>query len=219
MAELKDYSKGSDTTGTQWTTLWFAVREILKHRPACILECGTGASTIVLASAVKKLKAEDPSYDGHIVSMESVKEWYDTAQGCLPEKYRDVVEIVLGPREKYEIGMFRGYLHGNIPRKSYDFVFLDGPSFADEKGSAFCADVLRVLEFTEAPVVRGVIDGRTSSGFVLQTMFGVPAARYFLPNMAGVFEIETAALRSDHTSTDFGSTVMGRLYLKHRSRR
>ena len=29
--------------------------------------------------------------------------------------------------------MFRGLIHGNIPHRNYDFVFLDGPSFKDEE--------------------------------------------------------------------------------------
>ena len=31
------------------------------------------------------------------------------------KKYKDIVEIRLEEREKFEYGMFRGYCHSNIP--------------------------------------------------------------------------------------------------------
>ena len=40
--EIAEYAKASQTTGTKFPTLWRAVRLILRHRPALILEAGTG---------------------------------------------------------------------------------------------------------------------------------------------------------------------------------
>ncbi|MDQ2094284.1 hypothetical protein [Rhodalgimonas zhirmunskyi] len=212
--ELRAYAKGSDTTGTQWITLWFAVDGILKHKPRLILESGTGASTIVLASAVQKLRSEDPSYDGRIVSMESVEEWYLIARDNLPETYADTVEIIHGPRKIYNWALFRGYIHDNIPDLPFDFFFLDGPAFQDEFGSTFCADVLFVAEDSPHDILRGVIDGRASSAFVLQTLLGTRAARFFLSNMAGRFAFAPARLRRDFKTTEFRADIRGRLRLK-----
>lgn len=145
---LTRYVKGSTTTGTQPITMWLAVKCILRNRPRWILESGTGSSTLVLAAAVKRLRRDVPGYDGRIVSMESVPDWLATAEANLPEDCRDVVEIVLGPREKFEMAMFRGYVHGNIPQHDYDFVLLDGPQFWDDRGLAFCADVFRAMELS-----------------------------------------------------------------------
>ncbi len=104
--EIEDYSRKSDTTGTKYATLWRAVSIILAERPATILECGTGLSTIVLGAAVKQLRARFPDYRGRIVSMESMEVWYNIARQNLPEKYADVVELVLGPRQKDEFLFF-----------------------------------------------------------------------------------------------------------------
>ena len=52
--ELKAYANDSDTTGTQWITLYLAIKGIMRHKPAHILESGTGSSTLVLASLVQK---------------------------------------------------------------------------------------------------------------------------------------------------------------------
>ncbi len=213
VAELATYSKGSDTTGTQWITLWFAVSGILKQKPAHILESGTGSSTLVLAATVHRLKRENPDYDGRITSMESVKEWYDIASVNLPEKYRDVVEIVLGPREKFEMGFFRGFIHSNIPKHDYSFVLLDAPKFWDENGVAFCADMFKVMDLSDAPVIHGVVDGRASSVLVLQTLFGTGAARYYHSLFAARFSIPRIHFRDTafNTPKDFSCSPSGRL--------
>ena len=211
--EIADYSTKSNTTGTKFPTLWRAVRIILSEKPTHILECGTGLSTIVLTAAVKKLKSRDPAYDGHITSMESVEEWFDIATKNLPDKYSDVVDIVLGPREKYEFLFFRGYRHSNIPPKDYDFVFLDGPSYNDEYGSAFCADVFHVIETSSAPVVRGVIDTRVSSVYVLQKVFGTSAVRYFPFARTSDFRVKPMPFRVNLTSRKFRANLLGGLSL------
>lgn len=214
--ELQEYFKGSTTTGTQAITLWFAVREILKHKPKWILECGTGASTIVLSLAVEKLKTTDPSYTGKIISMESVEEWFNLATSNLPKSHRNNVEIIYGPREKYEISMFRGYIHSNIPPHPYDFVFLDGPNFDDENGSTFCADALYVLKQNWTEKVIGVFDARVSSAFVLQTLFGRSAIKYFVPSLAGTFYLKNRKDFERFVSTDFRNTISGRVFLRNR---
>jgi hypothetical protein len=214
LPELRNYAKSSDTTGTQWITLWFAVEGILKYKPRLILESGTGASTIVLAAAVHKLRSEDSSYDGRIVSMESIEKWHLIACNNLPAKYADAVEIIYGPRKIYNWAMFRGYIHDNIPDLPYDFFFLDGPAYADEFGSSFCADVLSVAENSPHNVLRGVIDGRASSAFVLQTLLGTRVARFFLSNLACRFTFAPSRLRREIKTTDFRANVMGRLRLK-----
>lgn len=216
-ADLKRYAKGSTTTGTQAITMWMAVKRILKHRPNWILESGTGSSTLILAAAVHRLRREDPAYQGRIISMESVAEWHATAEANLPDSCRDVVEIVLGPREKFEIAMFRGFIHGNIPPHDYDFVLLDGPKFWDDRGLAFCADVFRAMELSQAPVIHGVVDGRASSVMVIQTIFGTAAARYWHFRYAAGFSLPKIDFTDADmiTARDFRCSVTGRLNWVH----
>lgn len=220
--DLRTYSEASGTTGTQWITLWFAVSGILKHKPRFILESGTGASTLVLAATVQKLKRENPKYDGRIISMESVAEWYDAASANLPEKYRSEVEIVLGPREKFEVAMFRGYCHSNIPKHDYSFILLDAPAYTDEHGTAFCADVFKAMDLSSEPVLHGVVDGRASSVFVLQALFGTRTARYWHGAYAAQFSVPRINFRDPAINTphDYKCSPLGRLrYVKFRKYR
>lgn len=209
--DLRRCSRGSETTGTQWITLWMAVRGISKTRPAWILESGTGASTLVLAAAVHKLRRTHADYHGQIISMESVPEWFDIATANLPEKYKDVVEIVLGPREKFEMAMYRGYVHSNIPKHDYDFVLLDAPALSDSEGIAFCADVFKVMDLSNAPIIHGVVDGRASSVMVIQQIFGTAAARYWHGLYAAKFAVPRINFRDTNlrTTRDFSTSIFG----------
>lgn len=215
--KLRLYRKSSSTTGTQWITLWLAVNAITKIKPKNILESGTGASTLVLAEAVRVVQERDKNYKPLITSMESVERWCQIAKDSLPSEYSDIVEIIYGARKKFEWSLFRGYIHDSIPDRQYDFIFLDGPDYEDEYGTTFCADFLYVAEQSKQPVIHGVIDGRTSSAFVLQSLLGVKAARYFLPNLACTFTMHPHSIWRSFCSTDFHSTLNGRLRLHPRA--
>jgi hypothetical protein len=212
--EIAAYAKASQTTGTKFPSLWRAVRLILWHKPATILEAGTGLSTIVLAAAIQQLRARDPGYTGRIVSMESVDVWCETAKRNLPPKYQDVVELVLGPRVKYERLFFRGYRHSNIPPLDYDFVFLDGSSYEYENGGSFYADVFHVVDTSAATVVRGVIDTRVSSVFVLQQVFGRRAVPYYPIARTSDFRVGKRPFRTKISSRDFHSNLLGEVGLR-----
>lgn len=211
--EMQRYSLKSKTTGTKWPTLWRAVRIILSEKPIHILECGTGLSTVVLAEAVYKLRSADPSYNGKIKSMESLAVWHEKAIEMLPEKYKEFTSILLGPREKYERLFFRGYKHSEIPEENYDFVFLDGPDYTDECGSSFCADILHVVETSKAPLIRGVVDTRVSSVFVLQQLFGAHAVRYYAVARTCDLKVAPTKLNGKLTSRQFSNNIFGRLTL------
>jgi hypothetical protein len=221
VAEVTSYSQKSGTTGTQWITLWMAIDSILKYKPEWILEAGTGSSTVALAATVKQLRRKHPSYKGSIVSMESLPEWHELAIKNLPNKYDDIVEIVLGPRTKFEAAMFRGYYHSNIPIHDYSFVLIDGPAFQDENGISFCADIFKAMEMSSSPKIHGVSDGRASSVFVIQQIYGAHIAPYWHGLYATRFtlpkiNLQDAALR---TPKDFSTSILGKLeFVKFRRR-
>ena len=147
--------------------------------------------------------------------MESVREWYDTAVDNLPSHHSDTVQIIYGPREKYEISMFRGYIHSNIPDNDYDLVFLDGPNFVDEKGTTFCADALYIYQKSGKKPLKGIFDGRASSAFVIQTLFGRKSVKYFIPFLAGTFQLDRGKSFEKFNTTDFRNQLTGRLFLKN----
>ena len=60
--------------------------------------------------------------------MESHKEWYEMAKDLFPKKLTKYVDFVLSPVIEDFYSFFRGSRYKSIPKRSYDFVFVDGPS-------------------------------------------------------------------------------------------
>jgi len=153
--------------------------------------------------------------------MESMEEWYKLALKNLPEKYKNIVEIVYGPREKYEISMFRGYIHSNIPKKDYSFILIDGPAFQDDHGISFCADLFKIMEFTDSKVIHGVSDGRASTVWVIQKIYGHKVAKYWHGVFAASFSLpKINAMESTlNTPKHFKTTLNGSLeFIKFRKK-
>ena len=208
---INDYSNKTNSTGTKFPTLYNAVKLIQKFKPNILLESGTGTSTLVIAETLIQLKKEDPNYNPILISMESLPKWHNLAVELLPEKYRDIVEIRLGEREKFEYGMFRGYCHSNIPSKNYDFVFLDGPSYKDEEGNSSCLDALKVRLESNVKAVIGVVDTRVSSVFVMQNLFGLNAIRYSDCKRTCTFRLNKIESHPKFSSKSFSYNLFGKV--------
>lgn len=209
-----DYKAKTNSTGTKFPTLYRAVKIIQKHRPEILLESGTGLSTIVLAETLRQLKARDSTYHPRIISMESIEKWHGMAVELLPDQYRSFVEIRLGPREKYEYSIFRGYCHTNIPNLDYDFVFLDGPSYSDPKGATSCLDAIKVRLSSRTNRIRTVVDTRVSSVFVMQCIFGGSVLKYRSWHRTCSFEMHPIHDAPGLSSVSFNNHASGRLSLK-----
>ncbi len=211
---IKEYQSKTESTGTKYSSLYKAVQIIKKYKPKFLLESGTGTSTIVFAEILLQLKADDPNYKPKLISMESIPKWYEMAKEILPEKYKEVVQIILGEREKFEYAMFRGYCHSNIPINNYDFVFLDGPSYSDEYGDSCCLDALKVRLISRSKKIVGVIDTRVSSIFVMQSIFGQKNIKYFSLKRTAKFELKNINSRPELTSNSFKSSLNGIVRLR-----
>ena len=212
---MDDYTAKTDSTGTKYPTLYKAVKSILQKKPSYILECGTGTSTLVLAETILLMQKKDPSYRCKIISMESIPKWYDMACALLPAKYSEFVEIRLGERELYEYSMFRGYSHSNIPEHPYDFVFLDGPNYTDGNGGATCMDAIRIRLLSNLESLSCVVDTRVSSVFMMQTIFGSSAVKYYPFFRTCVFEMTKIKLKPKINSDNFSSNFSGKLTVKY----
>jgi hypothetical protein len=211
---IEDYTAKTQSAGTKYPTLYWAAKSIFINKPKWILESGTGTSTLVLAEAILTIQKTTPSYQCKIISMESIPKWHEMANRLLPKKYCDIVEIRLGEREKYEYSMFRGYSHSNIPQHHYGFVFLDGPSYDDEKGSSTCMDAIKIRLMSDAEVVSCVVDTRVSSVFMMQQVFGAGVVKYFSIFRTCSFHMPRIDEAPKLSSGSFTSGASGRLSLK-----
>jgi len=171
------YREKSLSTGCSFTDFATLHRYIKDKKPKEILECGTGISTIVMAYA---LKENAGGGGGRIISMESVKEYYDMAVKLLPASLSRHVEIVYSPVIEDSFSFYRGVRYRDVPLdRQYDFMFIDGPSYVSPTDGAitFDFDYIHVVKNSDHPVY-AIIDKRMSTCYVIQKVFGVEKLKY-----------------------------------------
>lgn len=171
---LEDYALVSSSTGCEYADYLALYNWVCDHKPREVLECGTGFSTVVLAQALKE-NEEKYGISGHLVSMEENKKYYDMALRSFPSDLKDDprFEIIFSPAVEETYEFFRGVRYQEVPKRSYDFVFVDGPNFmTDPKRHplTFNFDLVDIVRKSERPV-SALIDTRTSTCFIYSLLF------------------------------------------------
>jgi hypothetical protein len=158
---LQGYLARTRSTGCSFVDYWHLYDAVRKFRPKKILELGTGASTVVLGHVAKE-------YGAKVTSMEESPQWHEHALENLPSGLP--VEIILSETVEDCYTIFRGMRYRNVPTDSYDFVFVDGPSYRTRSGEiTFDFDLIRIVANTVSPL-RAIIDKRVTTCFVLQRL-------------------------------------------------
>ena len=167
-------------------------RLIRKRKAFTVLEFGSGLSTIVMADALSKNKAEFLALDKkselrnrfmfQIFSVESDKEWIEHTKSNFPKL---LMEHVNFHYSEIKIDTFNGricHFYDNLPDIVPDFIYLDGPNPKDVKGSlngmtfqcdertVMAADLL-LMESILLPGTFIIIDGRTNNARFLKNNF------------------------------------------------
>lgn len=176
--ELNEYTQKSSSTGCSMTDYFVLYKQIRTLKPVEVLECGTGISTLLIAHALIENEKETGKV-GRVTSMEECLEWAAMAKELLPGIYRNNVEILVSPTVEDYYSIFRGMRYRDIPRREYDFVFIDGPNYRSPRDNqmTFDFDYLHILRNSKVPLA-GLIDQRVSTVFVLQQLLGNEKVRY-----------------------------------------
>ena len=157
-----------------------------------VLEFGVGKSTIVLADAVRKNKAE---YEGFVKSnlrranpfevhsVDNVRKWVNLCKKMLP---LDISRFVSFHLTDVEMTTFNGRactMYREIPNICPDFIYLDAPEQFNVKGRVrgittsssdrmpMSADLL-LLEPFLLPGTLILVDGRTANARFLKNKIG-----------------------------------------------
>lgn len=172
-----NYFKKSSSTGITWSVCWELYNYVRKSKPNNILDCGQGLSTLVMALALKKNETE--GFHGKITAMEELKKYHDIGVDLMPIELKKYVEFVLSPRVDDYHEIFRGVRYRDVPKKDYDFIFIDGPNHYSVSDNQFCFDFdfIHVLKNNSKPIT-GIIDFRLSTGYVLQKLLGYEKVKY-----------------------------------------
>jgi predicted O-methyltransferase YrrM len=175
---LQDYLAATSSTGCNYADYWQLYSHITRQRPTEILECGTGVSTVVMALSIVE-NEHATGVRGRITSMDEEPTWLEMSERLLPPELKPYVEFHLSPTVEDTFGLFRGVRYRNVPNRSYDFVFVDGPKYqaASDNAVTFDFDLVHVVRNAENPV-SAIIDKRVSTCYVLQQTLGVKKVRY-----------------------------------------
>ena len=130
-----------------------------------------------MALALKK--NETDGFPGEITAMEELKKYLDIGINLMPKELKKYVNYVLSPRVDDYHEIFRGVRYRDIPKKDFDFIFIDGPHHYSVFENQFCFDFdfIHVLKNNSKPLT-GIIDYRLSTGYVLQKLLGHEKVKY-----------------------------------------
>tara|TARA_B110000008_G_C16797947_1_gene495428 strand:+ start:32 stop:808 length:777 start_codon:yes stop_codon:yes gene_type:complete len=106
---------------------------IRKRKPKCVIEFGSGFSTIAICLALKDNQTED-NILGRLFSIDGNQEWIKNTENKVDD---DLKKFVTFHYSKSKITNYNGQiasLHESLPDVSPNFIYLDGPSPLDVGG-------------------------------------------------------------------------------------
>lgn len=160
----------SKSTGADWSDYWMLYRAIVDHKFHCVLECGSGITTCVIAVALKEVKRET-GRDVVCISMEEHPGYYQDVIKAFPKELADVVQFHCSDRVESNYDGLRGCHYKDVPDMPYQFVFIDGPTPRRAPGSTKCfnADYINMLARCDGELA-GMIDQRIFTLWAYQAL-------------------------------------------------
>ncbi len=147
-----------------YADLWFLYRTVKARKPRCVLEFGSGCSTIILAQAVLE-NAQESDICGHVYSVDADPYWAAVAQETIPEHLRSVCDIFYSPLREVEHQGTPAFQHATIPDVTPDFLYIDGPALTHDR--RVTVDVLDLQQHLPKGCFI-VIDGRWQTAMFLK---------------------------------------------------
>lgn len=136
---------------------WFLYRTVRKRKPSCILEFGSGFSTVMMTQALWENAREPGGHPGIIYSLDAEREWAEASTKAMPSHLAGFWNIAYAPTEEAEFQGVPVFRHAGVPDIVPDLIYIDGPALTAERHSA--ADAL-YLEERFCPGLFIIVDGR-----------------------------------------------------------
>jgi len=172
------------------------IHQLIRSRKCfTVLEMGLGFSTVIIADALAKNQADWEALEHtpeirnrfmfQLFSVDSSVEWIEVCKQRFPELLRDRVHF---HHSEVEIGTFQGQLchyYSQLPDIVPDFIYMDGPSPKDVKGTlnglsfqcderTVMAGDLLLMEPVLLPGTFILVDGRTNNARFMERNFTRP---------------------------------------------
>lgn len=144
-----------------YSDLWFLYRVVRQRKPRCILEFGSGCSTVVMAQALSENVGKSPGENhGRIYSVDADPYWTRVTTDSIPDHLREICAISYGPLLEVDHLGTPAFRHAQVPDVTPDLLYLDGPALTPEREVAI--DVLD-LEPKFLPGFCMIVDGRKAN--------------------------------------------------------
>ena len=170
----------SGSTGCQYGDYLTLYEDLLEKKPRCVLECGSGISTAVVALALEQI-ARETGDEAVCVSLEEAEGWYRDLEKVFPEELRGSVRFIHSPKVVSTFGGRPGCHYAEIPDLPYDYIFVDGPTESSGPGmpKGFDADIVNLLTGGgQVETVSGLLDQRVGTYWMYRKIFGSRKVRY-----------------------------------------
>ncbi len=129
----------------EWTDLKFMYELVRKRKPICVVEFGSGASTIAIGLALKENELKDKIV-GRLFSVDGNKKWIENTKKKIDKDLKEYIQFHFS---KAVISTYNGHivsLHESLPNVSPNLIYLDGPSPLDVSGN------INGLSFQSKPI-------------------------------------------------------------------
>lgn len=171
-AALLDLVGGTISTGASITDYWLLHRLVKRQRPRRILELGGGATTVILASALRELETETASAEPtRLYSMEDVPLYHRHTLDLLPDHLRPLVTLCLTDKIACKwTGCIEGVRYRQLPDEDFDLVFVDGPDEMNGHRKGACLDLLYLLRDKPTLSLSVLIDNKLPTQGAIQSV-------------------------------------------------
>ena len=130
------YFKTNDSNefSPRWTDLKFMYDLIRKRKPTCVVEFGSGASTIAIGLGLRENELKDKII-GRLFSVDGNKQWIENTKKKIDKDLKEYIQFHFS---KAVISTYNGQIvsfHESLPNVSPNLIYLDGPSPSDVSGN------------------------------------------------------------------------------------
>lgn len=186
----------SNSTGCEFGDYLLLYNTIKKIKPKCVLECGSGITSCVIAFALKE-NYQKSGIKSKFISLEENQYYHEQVKKIFPDSLNEYVQFVLSERVEKEYLGELGCFYENMPNYDYDFVFIDGPTLRSTQSSPKCfnADIINILEkLNPDQRVDVLIDQRVGTYWVLKSL--IPGAKIEYDVVKKIAKIHGASNKS-----------------------
>lgn len=168
---IKEVIEKSKSTGISYTDIWSLYSDIRLLKPKCLIECGPGVSTYVIGFAMYENYLEN-NLEAEMFCLEDQEFYFNDVKKFIYPKFKNKTNLILTKTTEKVYGCFIGMGYEKIPKKNYDYIFIDGPSNFSKKyqTKTFNFDLLEIIELSEL-TINGMIDERISTSYVYSQIF------------------------------------------------